>query len=105
MVVWIDTAQKSVSSHRESSGDIKTFSFDDMAIFDKFPKYGVFTLIMAKYDFMSPVKLGYDRYRNCTVVNFDKTKLSISVCVTHDGFFNQTKYAELRADKIESLIL
>jgi hypothetical protein len=104
MVVWIDTQQKEVSCHKEKGCDIKTYTFEDKSVFDRFPKYGEFTLVVAKYDFFSPIKLGYDRYKKCTVVHFDENNGNISVKVNSDGFYNQSQIAELRADKIESLI-
>jgi hypothetical protein len=104
MVVWIETEMKSVSSHKERSSEVKTFSFDDKTIFDRFPKFGKFTLVIARYDFLSPVMIGYDRYKECTVVNYEEKSGNISIKVHSDGFYNKSQMAELRADRIESLL-
>jgi hypothetical protein len=104
MVVWIDTQLKSVSSHKEKGADVKTFTFEDKSVYDRFPKYGEFTLIIARYDSFSPIKIGYDRYTKCMVSRYDDSKGTISVAVSNDGFYNLSQMAELRADKIQSLI-
>lgn len=103
MVVWIDSQLKNSGSHKEGKYEVRSFYFDNKTILEKFPRYGEFTLVVAKYDAFAPIIVGYNRYKNCQVVDVNEGKIMISVKTVYDNFYNQSQSAELRADKIESL--
>jgi hypothetical protein len=108
MVIWIDKPLVNKSSHREQRSIVKTLYFEEKEIFDRFPKYGEFTLIIAKYDAFSPIITGYERFKKCMVTVYDASEGSISIKCTKtedDGFYNMSQMAELRADRIKALDL
>ena len=104
MVLILDEEQDGVVLLRHTTSPKTVINEWQIHSIDKLkslPKDKEFNILLYKYDELSGVKLGCQRFINCQLNRVDLFEKTFTATCVVDKFYNNSEQSEIRADKIE----
>lgn len=103
MTFFVDEKTQIVGMSKTSaSGKSSTYFLElvDSTLVERFLNNPIFTLVIYRYDQITKVKIGCDRFSNGRLLQAKNNTIKISL--EYDRFYNNSEQAYIRADKIDA---
>lgn len=102
--VNIEDIKEFTSVNSTTRGGKKAITFNTKEMFDKFPEYGEFELLIDKIDPLSGVKTGVVHYEKCLPGHIDERRLRKFFTCVNGQFYNLSEMNKIRHLRVDKLL-